>query len=123
LCGSEGVRSSSLFLAFVALALTMRDPRASLNSAVDVVCFPVALSADNAEDLVRGCVLLLLLRGARRVADHTGCRFDVVLDCTDNVATRYLLNDACVLQRRPLVSGSALRFDGQVCAVQLGGVV
>ncbi|KAL9952169.1 hypothetical protein ACROYT_G039384 [Oculina patagonica] len=40
--------------------------------------------------------------------------YDVVLDATDNVATRYLLNDACVLAGKPLVSGSALRFEGQL---------
>nr|VZI43684.1 unnamed protein product [Spirometra erinaceieuropaei] len=40
---------------------------------------------------------------------------DVVLDCTDNVATRYLLNDACAAcGPLPLVSGSALRLDGQL---------
>ena len=37
-------------------------------------------------------------------------KYDVVLDATDNVATRYLLNDACVLLKKPLVSGSALRY-------------
>ena len=41
-------------------------------------------------------------------------RYDIIADCTDNVATRYLLNDACVLLGKPLVSGSALRFEGQV---------
>jgi len=40
--------------------------------------------------------------------------YDIILDCTDNVATRYLLNDASVLAKKPLVSGSALRFDGQL---------
>ncbi|KNE68364.1 hypothetical protein AMAG_13022 [Allomyces macrogynus ATCC 38327] len=40
--------------------------------------------------------------------------YDVIVDCTDNVPTRYLLNDACVLLGKPLVSGSALRFDGQL---------
>eukprot|EP00088_Acartia_fossae_P037615 TRINITY_DN3880_c0_g1_i4.p1 TRINITY_DN3880_c0_g1~~TRINITY_DN3880_c0_g1_i4.p1 ORF type:complete len:466 (-),score=72.43 TRINITY_DN3880_c0_g1_i4:261-1616(-) len=40
--------------------------------------------------------------------------FDIVLDCTDNVATRYLLNDACVIAGKPLVSGSALRWEGQL---------
>lgn len=35
--------------------------------------------------------------------------YDIVLDATDNVATRYLLNDACVLGEKPLVSGSALQ--------------
>lgn len=40
--------------------------------------------------------------------------YNVVVDATDNVATRYLLNDACVLLGKPLVSGSALRMDGQL---------
>ena len=39
---------------------------------------------------------------------------DVVLDCSDNFATRHAVNAACVAARRPLVSGAALRFDGQV---------
>jgi molybdopterin/thiamine biosynthesis adenylyltransferase len=39
---------------------------------------------------------------------------DVVLDCTDNFETRQLINQACAQYAKPLVSGSALRFDGQV---------
>jgi len=39
---------------------------------------------------------------------------DVVLDCTDNFATRHAINRACVEARVPLVSGAAIRFDGQV---------
>jgi len=39
---------------------------------------------------------------------------DVVLDCTDNFATRHAINRACVSARRPLVSGAAIRFDGQL---------
>jgi adenylyltransferase/sulfurtransferase len=39
---------------------------------------------------------------------------DVVLDCCDNFATRHAVNRACVRQRKPLVSGAAIRFDGQV---------
>lgn len=38
----------------------------------------------------------------------------VVLDCTDNFATRFQVNDACVDARRCLVSGSAIRFEGQL---------
>src|SRR5690606_17954823 len=38
----------------------------------------------------------------------------VVLDCCDNFATRHAVNRACVAQRVPLVSGAAIRFDGQV---------
>jgi adenylyltransferase/sulfurtransferase len=40
-------------------------------------------------------------------------RYDVVLDGTDNFATRYLVNDACVLLAKPNVYGSILRFEGQ----------
>lgn len=39
---------------------------------------------------------------------------DVVLDCTDNFATRYALNRICVKLRKPLVSGAAINFEGQV---------
>jgi len=40
-------------------------------------------------------------------------RYDIVIDATDNFATRYLLNDACVLTGTPLVYGSVDRFEGQ----------
>ena len=43
----------------------------------------------------------------------------IVLDCTDNFATRHALNAACVRHRRPLVSGAAIRFDGQVAVFDL----
>lgn len=39
---------------------------------------------------------------------------DVIVDCTDNFATRHAINRAAVKHRRPLVSGAAIRFDGQV---------
>jgi molybdopterin/thiamine biosynthesis adenylyltransferase len=39
---------------------------------------------------------------------------DVVLDCTDNFRTRHAINAACVKHRKPLVSGAAIGFDGQV---------
>jgi len=39
---------------------------------------------------------------------------DVVLDCSDNYATRHAINAACVAARTPLVAGAAIRFDGQI---------
>ena len=44
---------------------------------------------------------------------------DVVLDCSDNFATRYALNRVCVHLKKPLVSGAATRFDGQVTVFDL----
>ena len=41
-------------------------------------------------------------------------RVDVVLDCSDNFATRHAVNRVCVAARKPLVSGAAIRFDGQI---------
>ena len=41
-------------------------------------------------------------------------RVDVVLDCTDNFETRHAINLACVKLSKPLVSGAAIRFDGQI---------
>ncbi|MEE3626357.1 molybdopterin-synthase adenylyltransferase MoeB [Nitrospirillum sp. BR 11752] len=40
--------------------------------------------------------------------------YDIVADGSDNFATRFLLNDACYFERRPLVSAAMLRFDGQI---------
>lgn len=39
---------------------------------------------------------------------------DVVIDCCDNFATRYALNRVCFAQKKPLVSGAAVRFEGQI---------
>jgi molybdopterin-synthase adenylyltransferase len=54
----------------------------------------------------------------RRLADKALAEavagVDAVLDCTDNFATRVLLNAACLAARKPLVSGAAIRFEGQV---------
>ena len=62
----------------------------------DVVVTPVRARADAA--LLSG-----LVAGA-----------DVVLDCCDNFATRHAVNAACVRHHKPLVSGAAIRFDGQI---------
>lgn len=44
---------------------------------------------------------------------------DVVLDCSDNFATRHAINRACVAHRKPLVSGAGIRFDGQISVFDL----
>ena len=44
---------------------------------------------------------------------------DVVLDCSDNFATRHAVNRACVAAEKPLVSGAAMRFDGQLASFDL----
>lgn len=41
--------------------------------------------------------------------------YDIILDCTDNAPTRYLLSDTAVLLNKPLVSGAALKYEGQLC--------
>lgn len=43
--------------------------------------------------------------------------YDVIVDGTDNFPTRYLVNDACVMLDKPLVSGAILRFEGQVTTI------
>lgn len=40
--------------------------------------------------------------------------FDIIVDCSDNFATRYLINDSCVILNKPLVYGEILRFTGQL---------
>ncbi len=44
---------------------------------------------------------------------------DVVLDCSDNFATRHAINRACVHHKKPLVSGAGIRFDGQITVYDL----
>jgi molybdopterin-synthase adenylyltransferase len=44
---------------------------------------------------------------------------DLVLDCSDNFTTRFAINAACVRQRKPLVSGAAIRLEGQVAVFDL----
>ena len=46
--------------------------------------------------------------------------YDIVVDGSDNFPTRYLVNDACVLLRKPLVSGAILKFEGQVTTIVPG---
>jgi adenylyltransferase/sulfurtransferase len=71
-----------------------RDRLHALNPHVEFEIHTARLTRANAMDLIR---------------DH-----DLVVDGSDNFATRYLVNDACVLLRVPFVSGSVTRFQGQV---------
>ena len=45
--------------------------------------------------------------------------FDIVCDCSDNFGTRYLVNDACLILKKPLVFGSVQGFEGQVTVFNL----
>ena len=57
----------------------------------------------------------LMQRADATLLDTLVAQADVVLDCCDNFATRHAINAACVKHRKPLVSGAAIRFDGQIC--------
>lgn len=46
-------------------------------------------------------------------------QYDIVLDATDNFETRYLLNDACVLQHKPVVYGAIYQYEGQVAVLNV----
>lgn len=46
--------------------------------------------------------------------------YDIILDCTDNAPTRYLLSDSAVQLGKPLVSGAAQKYEGQLCIYNLG---
>jgi adenylyltransferase/sulfurtransferase len=54
-------------------------------------------------------------------AVHLVRQYDVVVDASDNPSTRYLINDACVIAQKPLVSGAALGTDGQITVYCAGG--
>ena len=72
---------------------------AAINADVQVVAVPRRADPDTLAELARTAT--------------------VVLDCSDNFATRHALNRACVTHRKPLVSGAAIRFDGQVAVFDL----
>ena len=56
----------------------------------------------------------------KRLEDFTAVAgADIVLDCTDNFATRHAINRACVEHGKPLVSGAAMRFDAQLMVFDL----
>ena len=65
----------------------------AMNPDVNVVTYDVRLGADNILDVIDG--------------------YDVIVDGTDNFPTRYLVNDAALLKRIPVVHGSIFRFEGQ----------
>jgi adenylyltransferase/sulfurtransferase len=75
-------------------ARTAAERLRALNPQVALDVIPVRLDAGNAREIVR--------------------LYDVVVDGTDTFGSRYLINDACVLEGKPDVFGSIFRFDGQV---------
>src|SRR3954454_8332856 len=75
-------------------AESARDTIKEINPLIDVVLHEVRLDSSNAMEIFAG--------------------YDLIVDGTDNFATRYLVNDACVLLDKPYVWGSIYRFDGQV---------
>jgi sulfur-carrier protein adenylyltransferase/sulfurtransferase len=70
----------------------------ALNPDVNVVTYDVRFGADNILDIIDG--------------------YDVIVDGTDNFPTRYLLNDAALMKKIPVVHGSIFRFEGQVTVFQ-----
>jgi len=59
-------------------------------------------------------VLPVVARADAQLLDELVPQADVVIDCCDNFATRHAINRACFAHGKPLVSGAAIRFDGQV---------
>ena len=57
----------------------------------------------------------IVARADAALLDTLVAQADVVLDCCDNFVTRHAINAACVKHGKPLVSGAAIRFDGQIC--------
>ena len=74
-------------------ALSAKEKIAEINPNVNVIVHEIRLDTDNVIDIF--------------------AQYDLIVDGTDNFATRYLVNDACVLLKKPYVWGSIYRFDGQ----------
>ena len=78
-----------------------RDRLQDLNPEIQIHLHPAKLTSENALEILRD--------------------YDIVVDGTDNFPTRYLVNDACVLLRKPNVYGSIFRFEGQATVFALPG--
>jgi molybdopterin/thiamine biosynthesis adenylyltransferase len=78
---------------------------------------PKVLSAQTAIGAINPEVQVtpIVARADAALLDNLVAQADVVLDCCDNFVTRHTINAACVKHCKPLVSGAAIRFDGQVC--------
>lgn len=86
---------------------------------VDTIGMPKVESARNTFQALNPDVNIIALR--QRISKHDILDlikdYDVIVDGSDNFPTRYLVNDACVMARKPLVSGAILRFEGQVTTI------
>ncbi len=89
---------------------------------VDTIGMPKVESAKNAFQALNPDVHIIALQ--QRISKHDIldliADYDVIVDGSDNFPTRYLVNDACVMARKPLVSGAILRFEGQVTTILPG---
>ena len=102
LCDHDKVDFSNLQRQIIHRTSTVNQPK--------VVSAQAALHDINPEV---GCIALDLRADAAQLLELVA-KADVVLDCSDNFATRYAVNHACLVGRKPLVSGAAIQFDGQV---------
>lgn len=81
-------------------ALSARDRLLNLNPGIRVEAHETLLSRENAEEFIAG--------------------YDLVLDCTDNFATRYVINDACLSLKKPFIYGGVLAYTGQLTVIMPG---
>jgi molybdopterin/thiamine biosynthesis adenylyltransferase/molybdopterin synthase catalytic subunit/rhodanese-related sulfurtransferase len=79
-------------------AILASDRVRALNPEVDARAYTLRLTAENAEDLVK--------------------EYDLVIDCTDNFSTKFLLNDVCVRLRKPAIFSSVYQYEGQLQVVR-----
>ena len=89
-----------------------REDTVGLNKAVSAVNQLRALNSTISINAIQERLAGELLENVVRSAD-------VVLDCSDNFMTRHSINRACVVYSKPLVSGAAIRFDGQITSFDL----
>lgn len=71
----------------------------SLNPEIQIDVYDLEINAKNALEII--------------------LKYDIIVDCTDNFASRYLINDACVLLEKPLVFGAIFQYEGQVAVFNI----
>jgi len=77
--------------------ISAKETFESLNPDVNVIALQQKLTKNNILNLIKD--------------------YDIIVDCTDNFPARFLVNDACVIIKKPLITGAILKFEGHVTAI------
>ncbi len=81
-------------------AIVAKERLKKINPDIDIISYPIRLKSENIMEIIKD--------------------YDIIVDGSDNFPTRYLVNDACVLTKKPLIFGAFFRYEGQAMVIKPG---